>query len=579
MIEPPPDFDVIVVGAGAAGGLPVGAYLQKAGASVLLVDGNNSAGIHCQSYEYRGGAQCVPCAGGFAGGMMPLWDDLELEEHGAELIVNRRVFGCIYPDHTSLFVGPDALRTIRDIARFSWKDAWTFARIAKRMMKTRVEFNERLIYSEPSPENMRRAFEILAYCCRMTVERVQDMNAFELLDHLFEDHRIKQVLFQPGGSACLFNPWSKGEGALGVMMLHFCAGGMLRGSNRALVESLERVFFKHGGRMWLNSPVERIVVEEGVAVGIQMKENAVMWPGQVIRARKAVVSNVGVIGTRELVGVDEIEKADPSLAAKMQSWDVKRRPSTCTVWNLKRPPRWKAADRNSYCERADWVYIGLDGIEDWGAWFQAQLDGDPEKAFQGWWETFIPALIDPSVAGEEGSVTLRIESLHPHLLDGDGEIDISAWEEHKWDIARRMTDKLEELAPGFKDSIIEIVQSSPIDIWRADPAATLGCAPDANVPGDTITQWYDDRLPYRMPIQQLYACKGTWPIAFTWCATGYIGACIVAEDLGIRDQSWWKSRPGDYLARNGKRFMKRADRASAHAQATWFNEPKRQVPS
>ena len=74
-----PDFDVIVVGAGAAGGLPVGAYLQKAGASVLLVDGNNSPGIHCQSYEYQGGARCVPCAGGFAGGMMPLWDDLELE--------------------------------------------------------------------------------------------------------------------------------------------------------------------------------------------------------------------------------------------------------------------------------------------------------------------------------------------------------------------------------------------------------------------------------------------------------------------------------------------------------------------
>jgi len=138
MSEGRPDFDVIVIGAGAAGGLPVGAYLQKAGASVLLVDGNNSPGIHCQSYEYQGGARCVPCAGGFAGGMMPLWDDLELEEHGAELIVNRRVFGCIYPDDTSLFIGPDALRTLKDIASFSWKDAWRFARIARRIQKTSV---------------------------------------------------------------------------------------------------------------------------------------------------------------------------------------------------------------------------------------------------------------------------------------------------------------------------------------------------------------------------------------------------------------------------------------------------------
>ena len=570
----PPDFDVIVVGAGAAGGLPVAAYLQKAGASVLLVDGNNSAGIHCQSYEYRGGARCVPCAGGFAGGMMPLWDDLELEDHGLELIVNRRVFGCIFPDRTSLFVGPDALGTLRNIARFSLRDAWTFARIAKRILKTRAEFNERLIYSEPSAENIQRAFEIIAYCCRMAVETVRNMNAFELLDHLFEDDRIKQVLFQPGGSVCLFNPWSKGEGALGVMMLHFCAGGQLRGSNRSLVDALERVFFKYGGRMWLNSPVERIVIEDGVATGIQMKRNSVMFPGQIITARKAVVSNVGVIGTRELVGVNEIEKADPELAMRVVNWDVKHRPSVCTVWNLKRPPRWKALDANPYCERADWVYIGLDGMGDWATWVQAQLDGDAEKAFQGWWETFIPALIDPSVAGEEHSVTLRIESIHPHLEDEDGNIDIAGWEERKWDIASRMTDKLEELAPGFKDSIIEIIQSSPIDLWRADPAATWGCAPDSNVPGEKLSQWYDDRLPYRMPIKRLYACKGTWPIAFTWCATGYIAACTVAEDLGIREQPWWKSRPGDYLARNGSRFMKRADEGAAHAHTTWFDDAR-----
>ena len=211
-----PEFDVIVIGAGAAGGLPVGAYLQKAGAKVLLVDGNNTTGIHCRSYEYYGGAKCVPCAGGFAGGMMPLWDDLELEEHGAEMLLNRRIFGCIYPDNTSLFIGADALRTLKDIAKFSVKDAWTFARIAKRMEEVRVEFNEVLIYSEPKPEHLLRAYELLAYCLRMTVAEVQSMNAFELLDHLFEDDRMKQVLFQPGGSVCLFNPWNKGEGAMGT---------------------------------------------------------------------------------------------------------------------------------------------------------------------------------------------------------------------------------------------------------------------------------------------------------------------------------------------------------------------------
>lgn len=569
-----PEFDVIVIGAGAAGGLPVGAYLQKAGARVLLVDGNNAPGIHCQTYEYQGGARCVPCAGGFAGGMMPLWDDLELDAHGMELIENRRIFGCVFSDGTSLFIGKDALRTIRDVARFSWRDAWRFARIGLRILKNRVEFNEVFFYQEASPENMARAYEIMSYCLGVPVARLQQMNAFELLDHLFVDDRIKQVLFQPGGSLCAYNPWNKGEGAMGVMMLLFAAGGQLKGSNRTLVDALESVFLKFGGKMWLNSPVERIIVENGVAVGVQMKANAVMYPGQIIRARNAVMSNVGVIGTRELVGIAHIEQADPVLAERMRNWDVKHRPSVCTVWTLKRPPRWKAMEKDAYCMRADWVYVGLDSIKDWGTWFNAQLTGDSDKAFQGWWETFIPGLIDSTLIGADGTVTLRIESVHPHLTDANGKTDTAAWESHKWDIARRMTDRLDELAPGFKDSVIDVVQSSPMDIWRADPAATWGCACDSNVPGDKQSQWYADRLPYRMPIKNLYACKGTWPIAFTWCATGYIGACTIAEDMGIRNQSWWTSRPGDYLARVEKHSTKLADQAAEKARATWYGKEK-----
>lgn len=431
-METPPEFDVIVIGAGAAGGLPVGAYLQKAGAKVLLVDGNNTAGIHCQSYEYQSGARCVPCAGGFAGGMMPLWDDLELDKHGMEMIENRRILGAIFSDDTSLFVGKDVLRTLRDIAKFSWKDAFTFAKIGLKIERHKVEFNERFIYSDANPENLERAFEIVAYVVGMSVEQLKEINAFELLDHLFVDDRIKQVLFQPGGSVCLFNPWNKGEGAVGLIALFFAAGGQLKGSNRTLVDALERVFFKHGGTMWLNSPVEKIIVEDGVAVGIQMRGDAVLHPGQIIRAKKAVVSNVGPIGTRELVGIEVIEAADPALGKKLRDWDVIHRPSTCTVWNLTRPPRWKAMETNPYLKRADWIYVGLDSIKDWGDWFQAQLDGDPETGFQGWWETFIPSLVDSSLAAEDGSVTLRIESVHPHLTDENGHVDAAAWEKHKW---------------------------------------------------------------------------------------------------------------------------------------------------
>ena len=566
-----PEFDVIIIGAGAAGGIPAGAYLSKAGANVLLVDGNNSPGIHCRNYEYYGGAKCVPCAGGFAGGFFPMWDDLELEKYGAEMIVNRRTFACIFPDETSLAVGSDGLRSLKDVAQFSVRDAYKFARIAKRIDETNIEMNETLVYANPSPKNLERAYEIAAYACMMPVEQFMSMNAFELLDYLFEDDRIKQLLFMPGGSVCLFDPFKKGEGAIGVMMLHFCGAGMLKGSNRALVDSLEKVFFKHGGSMWLNSPVESVVVENGVATGIKMAKNAVMYPGEIIQAKSAVVSNTGALETLRLVGDDVMEKADPVIASRLRNWDVKHRPSLCTVWNLKRPPRWKAIEKNPYLKRADWIYLGLDNIKDWAAWYTAQLNEDPVVGFQGWWETFVPAVVDPTQAGEDGSVTLRIESVHPHPHGDDGEIDLDLWEKHKWDLSQRMTAKLDEFAPGFADSVIEVVASSPLDLWRADPAATWGCAADCNVPGDQGSQWYDERVPYRLPIKNLYACKGTWPIAFTWCATGYIIACEVAEDMGISDQPWWKGRPGEWYKRNLKRNMRRSDEAAEAGELMWYS--------
>ena len=47
------------------------------------------------------------------------------------IVINERIFGCIYPDNTSLFIGVDAEGTLSDITRFSVKDARTFEQLAR----------------------------------------------------------------------------------------------------------------------------------------------------------------------------------------------------------------------------------------------------------------------------------------------------------------------------------------------------------------------------------------------------------------------------------------------------------------
>ena len=67
----------------------------------------------------------------------------------------------------------------------------------------------------------------------------------------------------------------------------------------------------------------------------------------------------------------------------MEDWDVKHRPSVCTVWNLKHPPKWKAIENDPYCKRADWVYIGLDSLEDWKRLVQGPAGRRPRERLPG----------------------------------------------------------------------------------------------------------------------------------------------------------------------------------------------------
>jgi hypothetical protein len=40
-------------------------------------------------------------------------------------------------------------------------------------------------------------------------------------------------------------------------------------------------------------------------------------------------------------------------------------------------------------------------------------------------------------------------------------------------------------------------------------------------------------------------------------AAGYNAAQVVAEDLGVRDQAWWKARPFEWYEHNLPRLLAR----------------------
>lgn len=550
------EYDVIIVGAGISGGVPAAAYLQKAGARVLLVDANKEPAVNCKTYTWQG-ASCTPCAGGYAGGSAPMWGDLELEKHGADLLVNPRYFAMLFDDDTSLSLGPfDPEGTYRDIAQYSQKDADVFAGMGQRIQEHFGELADLVYYRAPSGENYDRMLELCAYVADVPLEDFARMDCWEFLDYRFEDHRIKQLLLMPFTSSMVnADPDRRGEGAMGILTPFFLVAGQVRGGNQRIVDATLSVFNEFGGELWLESPVQEIVVEDGKAVGVRMSDDSKNNAGEVIRAKHAVLSNTGAHQTYRLLGDEVIRAADDALATKMKHWDMQSRPSTANVWLLKDAPKWRAAVNDPYLAYADWVYTGLSSADDWRTWKNAIVSGDQEGGFQGWWEIFLPALIDPTQRGDNGEVCFRVESVAPYNLVNDkGEFDDSLWDSYKHELVERRTEVFEKMAPGFKDLLIDVVHvRSPKDLWNDNRSLAFGCAQGGAFTGD---QGYMGRMPYEMPIDNLYMCNSVYPGNLTWCGSGYISAGIIAEKMGIRDQDWWVTKPGQWFMANADRLIK-----------------------
>ncbi|XP_035823892.1 carotenoid isomerase 1 isoform X1 [Zea mays] len=110
---------------------------------------------------------------------------------------------------------------------------------------------------------------------------------------------------------CFLLAGVKSDGALSAEMVYMFAewykpGCLLEyplGGTGAIIDALVSGIEKFGGRLALRSHVEKILIENGRAVGVKLQS------GQVIRAKKAVVSNASMWDTLDLLPPDAVPKS------------------------------------------------------------------------------------------------------------------------------------------------------------------------------------------------------------------------------------------------------------------------------
>lgn len=561
------DYDAVIIG-GGINGLTTAAYLAKAGLSVGVFEARGQCGAHCDTVElglpgflHNTHAQWLVPA------MSPAMEDLGLEQLGLHLRGTDVLFAKTFApgtngsaSGTNVVQALDPQVTDASLAAASRRDAATQATIAAYLVENLEEtmsLNGALLYGPPIAASLDR----LAGFWGGLLERLDlplsgddllRMTGLELLDMLFDSEQVRTT---PAALGEFTGQWPNNRrfGALALslsglqpMAVHTAAGG-----SHAITHALVKCVASHGGEIWTTSPVERILVEDGEAVGIRLSDDALL-AGEEIRAG-VVVSNLTLAPTfLDLLGEDVIG-ADWTRLVKRFSYDDPQ--LLCVMYALSGDPVFASAAHDPAIQRS-WVgYFGGETLAEMGAAFSELGQGIiPEQIMGGW---FIPSRADPSQAppGCHTAYVWMSVPPAPRRWRGAPLAGWDAWADHADladPLAAAVTERFEQYAPGFSELIVERHVMTPRNQEMNNPAAVRGNM----IGGSAIPEQYAENRPLpgiitsgaaRTFVPKLYMSNSIHPYGATHLASGYLAATEVAEDLGCRDAPWWRARPLDWF--------------------------------
>jgi phytoene dehydrogenase-like protein len=524
-------FDAIIIGAGH-NGMALAAYLSKCGWKVGVFEkrGEEGGGLCTEELTRPGFLHNLHANYHTLVGICPVYEDLELTtRHGLRYVLPPVQMASVFPDGTALVVHTDLDKTCKSIARFSPRDADTFHELYSEARGYRDLILRTLMYSPPlSIKDITKALVVWGVegKSKFLSIHLRHQTINEFLDRHFENDRVKAHL---SFHAALAGYATDRRGlAVSFPLLvskidnwHVCIGG-----SHVLAHSLWEALAHAGGRVFLKHGVEKIILEDGKAVGVRLED------GSTVRARHLVASSISLEQTfLRLVGREHLS---PPLTQEVADFPHMDWSFFSVHLAMNAKPDYRAAQFDPDVNQAWVVNLGYES--------PAQFNQDWRDVRAGTLLTPRPnaavnSLFDPTDA-PDGCYTGLLRQMAPYNLAKGGP---QAWDDIARDYGRRCIEVWKHAAPNLTDrSFIEWGTYTPLDIARRMPnmvqADWIGGLIDLgnlldHRPGPVLSD-------YRTPIGNLYMCGATQhPHGFVTFAPAYNALETIAQDHGI--EKWW----------------------------------------